>query len=293
MVRMAEQNYSAALELLGRAHAQHANPRFLYLQACCQALMGDVVEALAGLEGALAAGYRDAEEMVGDERLAAVRDEEQFRSLVDRMLTARAEEPASEESVPAAGQAPDFCPRHFHDVPLNQVLPALAAAADTIGPQIVSAIANVNPMLAPSIQVWLDMFRNSIAGATGPETAAAAPALAPAPTPAAPDPLEDALARLQLQEEQAGPSSVAPAMEVDEPIAEPAEPAMEAEPQVLTPEPSAPPANTTSATEAVDEDKLFKLQELGFFDRERNRQALEASGGSLTVAVNRLLSGCC
>lgn len=392
--KMAERNFTAAMDLLDRAQAVQPSPRILYLKACCHSLMGDADKALAGLEAAVARGFRDVETAMGDERLAAVRDEEQFRALVDQMLTTRAEAPAQAEATPECRG-----PGHFPEGrPLTQVLPALAVAAETIGPQIVAAVNNLNPQLGSSLQTWLNLFRNSIATSTGQANSTEAPAPAEAAATAAEQALEEALAELQLQEQQEGPgrpdlvfalkaggedyadctgtyvhdprllngkpvyvnaaksrfigfdgscwqltgtewfegimaqqgefgsfhhnssadpmldwanynvtsaeaihdnaTASLPAMEVDEtteltevdPSVEPDTPAVA--PAVPTTAPTPNPAMEVDPTVdemAVEAAKLSKLQEMGFFDTERNRQVLAASGGSLTVALTRLL----
>ncbi len=56
-----------------------------YNLACSYALLGRTQEALDGLDQAVELGYDDAEFMCGDEDLASLREEQRFRSLLERI----------------------------------------------------------------------------------------------------------------------------------------------------------------------------------------------------------------
>ena len=67
-----------------------ADPTVHYNLACSLALCGRVETALDTLERAVELGYTDLKHLVEDEDLAAVRAEERFRTLVERLRKARA-----------------------------------------------------------------------------------------------------------------------------------------------------------------------------------------------------------
>jgi tetratricopeptide (TPR) repeat protein len=60
-----------------------------YNLACSLALLERPEESLDALERAIELGYDDAEHLLADDDLAVLRDEERFRSLVQRLRAAR------------------------------------------------------------------------------------------------------------------------------------------------------------------------------------------------------------
>lgn len=78
------------LEAAAVAHERAAafpaqRPRALYNLACARALLGQSDAALAALDQAVEAGFRDAGSLAGDEDLASLRGEPRFQALVDRL----------------------------------------------------------------------------------------------------------------------------------------------------------------------------------------------------------------
>jgi len=65
---------------------QHFIP--MYNIACCEALLGNSKEALASLQKAIAAGYRDADHIEKDEDLKSVRDLDEFKAIVSSLKSA-------------------------------------------------------------------------------------------------------------------------------------------------------------------------------------------------------------
>lgn len=63
------------------------NPTVHYNLACSQALLGHVDGALDNLERAVELGYEDGRFMAEDEDLAALRGEQRFRALLERIRT--------------------------------------------------------------------------------------------------------------------------------------------------------------------------------------------------------------
>ena len=60
-------------------------PRALFNLACAQARQGDGDAALASLEGAVEAGFRDGAYLAAEEELASLRQEPRFQALVERL----------------------------------------------------------------------------------------------------------------------------------------------------------------------------------------------------------------
>lgn len=106
----------------------------------------------------------------------------------------------------------------------------------------------------------------------------AAPPAAPAPAPAPAAVRPDALAAELLQLLQTGDGRPA----APGPAAAPA-------PATVPPAPAAPPA--TAAAGEPFAAQLRELEDMGFTDRAQNLRALQAVGGNVDLAVDRLLSG--
>jgi len=66
-----------------------ADPTAHYNLACSRSLLGQVDDALESLERAVALGYDDDTFMARDEDLAALRGEQRFRALLERIRSAR------------------------------------------------------------------------------------------------------------------------------------------------------------------------------------------------------------
>jgi adenylate cyclase len=64
------------------------DPNAHYNLACSLALLGHKLEALDALEAAAALGYDDGEHLLGDEDLAALRDEPRFKALARKLASA-------------------------------------------------------------------------------------------------------------------------------------------------------------------------------------------------------------
>ena len=84
LLHLAQGNYNQALAQFDEARRIRETPGLLVLISAAYAGLGDTEKALAELEQALAAGYRDFAAIDADPHLASLRDEPRFQQLVSK-----------------------------------------------------------------------------------------------------------------------------------------------------------------------------------------------------------------
>jgi len=139
-------------------------PTPLYNVACCEALLGNAKEALAFLEKAINAGFRNVKHMESDTDLDSLRSLPEYQALISSLKSSRGSSPWAPASAPVAPSAPAPAPV---TAPLRVSLPSLVAFAPASAP-VAPSVPAPAPVQAP-------------APAPAPVQA---PAPAPAPAPA-------------------------------------------------------------------------------------------------------------